>query len=344
MPGDQSYTNGEYIFREGESAVFAYIVKSGNVEITKHAAAGEQVLAELAPPTIFGEMALIDRNPRSAGARAKGDTVVTEVTEEAFLAYLRQNPEAAVRIMKNISENLRVSNQLVAKYERTSTSQEGPHTAQFVEQKTSQDFEIDDTDAIYEQGPSKPLLITALSLLTFFIGSVVFASLSQVDTTVSARGEFLTATPNVIVEASASSVVKSVEVERGDKIVKGQIIAYLDDTVVKVNLRQNQEKIDNIYQSLIRFNMEQALVDNIEKFKLTLKLDDLYQKTLEKLGILVDSDNDGYLLQIFTKPLQDRPTLFFEIIQRKGSNSFGKGNFKALFESIENEQSKRGNL
>ena len=68
------------------------------------------------------------------------------------------------------------------------------------------------------------------------------------------------------------------------------------------------------------------------------------KETLKKLGILVDSDDDGYLLQIFTKPLQDRPTLFFEIIQRKGSNSFGKGNFKALFESIENEQSKRGNL
>ena len=65
---------------------------------------------------------------------------------------------------------------------------------------------------------------------------------------------------------------------------------------------------------------------------------------LKKLGILVDSDENGYMLQIFTKPLQDRPTLFFEIIQRKGSNSFGKGNFKALFESIEREQEKRGNL
>ena len=285
MPGDQSYTNGEYIFREGESAVFAYFVKSGNVEITKHAAAGEQVLAELAPPTIFGEMALIDGNPRSAGARAKDDTVVTEVTEEAFLAYLRQNPEAAVRIMKNISENLRASNQLVAKYEQSPASQEGLEAAQFVEQKTSQDFEIDDTDAIYEQGPSKPLLITVVSLLTFFIGSVVFASFSQVDTSVSARGEFLTATPNVVVEASASSVVKSVEVERGDKVKKGQIIAYLDDTVVKVNLRQNQEKIDNIYQSLIRFNMEQALVDDIQKFKLNVQLDNLYQKTVEKLEL-----------------------------------------------------------
>ena len=65
---------------------------------------------------------------------------------------------------------------------------------------------------------------------------------------------------------------------------------------------------------------------------------------LSKLGILVDCDENGYMLQIFTKPIQDRPTLFYEIIQRKGSNSFGKGNFRALFESIEREQALRGNL
>jgi 4-hydroxyphenylpyruvate dioxygenase len=65
---------------------------------------------------------------------------------------------------------------------------------------------------------------------------------------------------------------------------------------------------------------------------------------LEELGILVDRDEEGYLLQIFTKPVEDRPTLFFEIIQRKGAQSFGKGNFKALFEAIEREQSARGNL
>ena len=65
---------------------------------------------------------------------------------------------------------------------------------------------------------------------------------------------------------------------------------------------------------------------------------------LERLGILVDRDNEGYMLQIFTQPVEDRPTLFFEIIQRKGSRSFGKGNFKALFEAIEREQEARGNL
>ena len=65
---------------------------------------------------------------------------------------------------------------------------------------------------------------------------------------------------------------------------------------------------------------------------------------LRKLGVLVDRDDEGYMLQIFTRPVEDRLTLFYEIIQRKGSRSFGKGNFKALFEAIEREQSRRGNL
>jgi 4-hydroxyphenylpyruvate dioxygenase len=65
---------------------------------------------------------------------------------------------------------------------------------------------------------------------------------------------------------------------------------------------------------------------------------------LKELGILIDRDDEGYLLQLFTKPVLDRPTMFFEIIQRKGAKSFGKGNFKALFESIEREQELRGTL
>ena len=65
---------------------------------------------------------------------------------------------------------------------------------------------------------------------------------------------------------------------------------------------------------------------------------------LQRLGILVDRDDEGYLLQIFTKPVGDRPTVFFEIIERHGARGFGEGNFKALFEAIEREQERRGNL
>jgi 4-hydroxyphenylpyruvate dioxygenase (EC 1.13.11.27) len=67
-------------------------------------------------------------------------------------------------------------------------------------------------------------------------------------------------------------------------------------------------------------------------------------RELARRGILVDRDDEGYLLQIFSQPMQDRPTLFFEIIQRRGSRGFGKGNFKALFEALEREQARRGNL
>jgi 4-hydroxyphenylpyruvate dioxygenase len=73
------------------------------------------------------------------------------------------------------------------------------------------------------------------------------------------------------------------------------------------------------------------------------KIDEPLER-LEELGILVDRDDEGYMLQIFTRPVEDRPTLFYEVIQRKGSRSFGKGNFKALFEAIEREQGLRGNL
>ncbi|MGB3468568.1 MAG: 4-hydroxyphenylpyruvate dioxygenase, partial [Cyclobacteriaceae bacterium] len=65
---------------------------------------------------------------------------------------------------------------------------------------------------------------------------------------------------------------------------------------------------------------------------------------LKEMNILIDRDDEGYLLQIFTKPVQPRPTMFFEIIQRKGAQSFGKGNFQALFEAIEREQALRGTL
>ena len=89
----------------------------------------------------------------------------------------------------------------------------------------------------------------------------------------------------------------------------------------------------------------QAYYDDIPR-RLGAHMDTMKEdlNKLQELSILVDADEEGYLLQIFTKPLQDRPTLFFEIIQRMGAKGFGAGNFKALFESIEREQAQRGTL
>lgn len=83
------------------------------------------------------------------------------------------------------------------------------------------------------------------------------------------------------------------------------------------------------------------LKENLKKSKVKITED---LDVIEELNILVDYDDNGYLLQIFTKPVQDRPTLFLEVIQRHNHNGFGAGNFKALFEAIEAEQELRGNL
>ncbi len=113
-----------------------------------------------------------------------------------------------------------------------------------------------------------------------------------------------------------------------------QHIAVLTNDVIKTVTELQKRGIDFLRVPTSYYDELEARVGKIDE--------DI--SSLSKLGILVDRDDEGYLLQIFTKPVEDRPTVFFEIIQRKGAKSFGKGNFKALFEAIEREQALRGNL
>jgi 4-hydroxyphenylpyruvate dioxygenase len=113
-----------------------------------------------------------------------------------------------------------------------------------------------------------------------------------------------------------------------------QHIAVATDDIVFTISEMRKRGVEFLYVPGSYYDTVQERVGIIEE--------DLNE--LKKWGIMVDRDEEGYLLQIFTKPVEDRPTLFFEIIQRKGAKSFGKGNFKALFESIEAEQAKRGTL
>jgi len=113
-----------------------------------------------------------------------------------------------------------------------------------------------------------------------------------------------------------------------------QHIALLTNDVIKTVTALQERGVAFLKVPTTYYDELQARVGKIDE-----NIDDL-----KHLGILVDRDDEGYLLQIFTKPVEDRPTVFYEIIQRKGAKSFGKGNFKALFEAIEREQAIRGNL
>ena len=113
-----------------------------------------------------------------------------------------------------------------------------------------------------------------------------------------------------------------------------QHIAIATDDIIKTVTEMNARGVEFLHVPTTYYDTIASRVGEIDE-KIT---------KLRDLSILVDRDDEGYLLQIFTKPVEDRPTLFFEIIQRKGAQSFGKGNFKALFEAIELEQQKRGTL
>lgn len=113
-----------------------------------------------------------------------------------------------------------------------------------------------------------------------------------------------------------------------------QHIAIATDDIISTIREMRRRGVDFLYVPDTYYDDLNARVGKIEED----------MNSLKELNILVDRDDEGYLLQIFTKPVQDRPTVFYEIIQRRGAKSFGKGNFKALFESIEREQALRGNL
>ena len=281
MAGNLSFTDGEYLFREGESGEYAYIVNSGKIEITKISANGEDVLVTLEPTSLFGEMALIDGSPRSASARAKGDTIITEVTSAAFDQYIKKNPEAAVRIMKGISENLRTANQVIAQGGSASIPSEKSFD-ESLQSKNTTWSDIDDTDDIYDRSPATPLLYTIYSLLGFVFLSILFGSLNEVDTTVSARGQFTTRTPNIIVEAGANSIVREILVERGQEVKKGQTIALLDNTMTAANLNQNKQIIQNLEQKLNRLTLEKSYIENDSLVAQTTQLDALNFDTLKK--------------------------------------------------------------
>ncbi len=160
------------------------------------------------------------------------------------------------------------------------------------------------------------------------------------------------------VMASGNHLIKMPINEPAEGKKKSQILEYLEwhhmtPGVQHLALRTDDElhsvaelrrrgvdflSLPDSYYNLVWDRVNKMLTDNGHE---AVRED---HERIKDLGILVDADDEGYLLQLFTKPLQDRPTLFFEIISRRGSQSFGKGNFKALFEALELEQERRGNL
>ncbi|MDP6843731.1 MAG: HlyD family type I secretion periplasmic adaptor subunit [Rhodospirillales bacterium] len=263
----KSIPRGEYIFREGETGGFAYVLNEGAVEIVKSGDEGTVVLSEVTPGALFGEMAIIDGGSRSASARARTDAVVTEVDKNTFLSHISKNPETTLSLMKRLSSyvrsaNLRSAESLLSVPGRGKSDAAelaySPNAAGAISE------DIDDTDAVYDARPARLMMMVCGAVLAFIITGVLFVSLSFIDTTVSVRGKLTTKVPNIEIQATSNAVIEALLVQRGQFVAKDEIIARLDGTYIVANRNVARKKLAAVDQRIVRLEAERYLSDTQE--------------------------------------------------------------------------------
>jgi CRP-like cAMP-binding protein/multidrug efflux pump subunit AcrA (membrane-fusion protein) len=258
----KSVPRGEFVFREGETGGFAYILNEGVVEIVKTSDEGTVVLSEVAPGTLFGEMAIVDGGSRSAGARARCDSVVTEVNKNTFLNHISKNPETTLSLMKRLSSYVRSAN-LRSAESLLSVSGEGKQDAAGLalshDASGTISEDIDDTDAVYDARPARLMMMVSGTVLAFLITAVLFVSLSFIDTTVSVRGKLTTKVPNIEIQATSNAVIEALLVQRGQFVAKDQVIARLDGTYIVANRNVARKKLAAVDQRIVRLEAERYL-------------------------------------------------------------------------------------
>ena len=256
---------GDFVFEEGDEAIFAYVLTEGVIEIVQTTKGEQHVLGKVEKGTVFGEMAIIDGFPRSASARAAADCKVQEVGHKEFINYISKKPDAAFSIMKRLSGFVRSADKQTSKSllfaSKTETNEEEN------DQKNDQTdivavHNFEDTESIYSRPPSKPVIITAASLLIFTLCMVLWASFSFVDKTVSARGKFTNTAPNIEIQSTGSSIIEELNLERGQFINKGETVAILDGTVVNANLKITRDKIYAVKNKILRLELQKKSILN----------------------------------------------------------------------------------
>lgn len=246
---------GGVIFREGDSALFAYLVKDGIVDIVKSGAAGETVISTLSKGAVFGEMAVIDGSPRSATARAQTDVVLVEIDRATFVRHIATNPGNAMKLMSDMAGKLRRATQSAA-----GSALGGPEAGSARLAAAPPLIDVQDTEALYEAPPSRLMVAAGLSLAAFVAAIGLWMSLTSVDKAVSARGRLTTTVPNAAVQATESAIVEEFLTGRGQRVSRGDVLVRLDGTVARANLRVVVDKLNAVEQRLTRLRREQEAI------------------------------------------------------------------------------------
>ena len=235
-PKVRSLASGDVLFREGEVGDFAYQITSGEIEICKFTGDEYITLSKLKKGDLFGEMALIDRQPRSAMARATKETIIKEIDQNALLNYLKNSPQTAFNMMQQLAGYARNANEKLTVDAFDSHNSED-ETDQISKELSKEQIESnekeelmkdlldeydEDIERIKGRKIPKPVKYTVYSFGFLILFLIIWSTISEIDTSVTASGKITTIVPNIEVQSNYKSVVKEVLVKKGQKVLEGQ--------------------------------------------------------------------------------------------------------------------------
>ncbi len=275
-PKLRSLAAGDVLFREGEVGDFAYQVSSGEIEICKFNGDEYITLAKLKKGALFGEMALIDRQPRSAMARATKETIVKEIDQNALLVFLKNSPQTAFNMMQQLAGYARNANEklTVDAFESSNEEEDKEQisnnlTADQIEERKKNDLmrelleEYDsDIERIKGRKVPQPVKYTIFSLGFLILFLILWSSISVIDTSVSASGKITTIVPNIEVQSNYKSVVREVLVKKGQKITEGESLVIFDDILQKADKRKLNYQLNVIEAKIDRLKKQSNLRNN----------------------------------------------------------------------------------
>ena len=276
QPAIRNLAAGDVLFREGEVGDFAYQIVKGKIEVCKFNGDEYVTLSILEKGALFGEMALIDKQPRSAMARATEEATVKEIDQEALLGYLKNSPQTAFNMMQQLASYARNANEKLSvdAFQSDSDNEnnmnddddqsEEAQQSKFKKKMMNEllDEFDDDIDRIKAAGVPKSVKMSVFSFGFLILFLITWGTISEIDTTITASGKITTVVPNVEVQSNYNSVVKEILVKKGESVNQGDPLVVFDATLQKADkMKLNYQltvlnsKIDRLKkQSLLRTN------------------------------------------------------------------------------------------
>ncbi|MCH1558885.1 MAG: HlyD family type I secretion periplasmic adaptor subunit [Alphaproteobacteria bacterium] len=273
-PSLRNLAAGDVIFREGEVGDFAYQVVKGKIEVTKFNGDEYVTLALLEKGALFGEMALIDKQPRSAMARAVNEATVREIDKDALLGYLKNSPQTAFNMMQQLASYARNANEKLSvdafSSEESITSDEIEEESEENKEKTKKKLILnelldefdDDIDRLKSKVLPKSVKysVYAFGFLVLFL--IIWGSISEIDTTISATGKITTVVPNVEVQSNYNSVVKKIFVKKGQEVEKGEPLVTFDSTLQRADMKKLNYQLSVTNSKIDRLKKQSELRSN----------------------------------------------------------------------------------